>query len=220
MKKGAITLLVLVVLGAVFFCKVDSDGKAKRNAEKKAELKTTEEKNFAKSKISDMALRNSAFVDWGEALDKNLAKNPVVATIDLEKLLVSKRPILFTGALIDISSYTSTYYKLLFQNQWNATDHINSEVFDMNFQFELLCQKSRMDSFLKKYKLSTPQGMLLKDEKFAVISKITRIRSSHQTEDKSPPWSIRIGEGELIDILPTDFDHIGFSLDFKMPKRG
>ena len=190
MKKQNLILLVLLSALGVFFGKVYLEGKAKRNQEEKAEILAKEIEETIKLQTHNMATRAGAIDNWLDVLKKDLpGRGFTLLTINLEKLWLTEHPILFTGSIIDIATYDKTHYKMRLQD--NRYIH---GLYPLVFQVELRCPKSKIDGFLKKYEAPT-SGSMVERTGVAVIAKIHKITDGEKSH-------IKIGEGELIDILP------------------
>lgn len=96
MKRIMLTVLVLL-LGA-YFVKNSMENKAKN-------LETERLRNAAKVAVAQLVVRTNAVENWEKYLSKGeqFRLEPIL-TVELERLWLTDRPILFVGAIKDISS--------------------------------------------------------------------------------------------------------------------
>lgn len=194
MKK--IVWLIIVIATGGYFINSHMESKARREAkraeEKKIELAT-------KTAVSQMASRTNAVTDW----EANLCKGDKfrfepILTIELERLWLQQRPILFIGTIKDIATHDKSHYTVLVgRSLFGSFDYM----FGTELQLELVSEKDRLDTFLKEH----PD--LFKDYGFkngiAVVAHIDSIRTTYVPGEEGERDEVKIGDGELIDILYT-----------------
>ncbi len=192
--KKIVYILVALVVGS-YFVNSYLENKATREAERKAKEKILQ---ATKAAVSQMVSRTGAIDDWRSQL------NTIgLLTIELERLWVRPRPILFTGAIKDISTADPSRYTVLVENDF-AT-----------LQLSLLSSKKIIDTFLEKHPdLFEGYGGLFQsygqNNKVAVVARIhsVRIRTFPYAYYDGDGGSVgveevKIGDGELIDIAYT-----------------
>ena len=186
---GVWIIIVLAVSG--YFANSCVEKKAKREAEN-TEAKRIEE--ATRSAVSAMVSRTGAVDDW----ERNLSKgerfgSKRILTVDLERLWLQNRPILFIGFIKDIATYDEAHYTVLVERSlFNSLDYM----FDTELEVSLRATKSRIDSFLEEH----PSGFGFADD-VAVIADVKTIQTAYIPGEEGGREEVKIGEGELIDII-------------------
>lgn len=187
--KKIIYVLVALLVGS-YLVNSYLENKATREAQRRAEEQILQ---AAKAAVSQMVSRTGAIDDWKLQLSRIL--EPVL-TIELEKLWVRPRPILFTGTVKDISTADLSRYTVVVESDFAA------------LQLSLISTKKIIDSFLEKHPdLFKDYG---RNNEVAVVARI------HSVRTHTVPYSyydgdfgtlgveeVKIGDGELIDITHT-----------------
>ena len=152
-----------------------------------------------KVSVSEMATRTNAVSDWKENLSKgdSFRFEPIL-TVELERLWLQQRPILFVGAIKDIATHDQTQYVVMVERSlFSSFDYM----FETELQLSLLSDRDRVDHFL------TEHPELFEDYGFnngvAVVARIKSIRTSHFLGEEGQREEAKIGDGELLDILYT-----------------
>ena len=194
MKRIIWIIVAVVVLG--FFFNSYMEKRDRRKAER-AEAERIE--RTTKIAVSQMVSRTNARRDWQEILSKGerFRFEPIL-TVELERLWVRQRPILFIGSIKDISTHDeSKYVVIIGRSLFGGFDHM----FGTELQLSLLSEKERVNLFLKEH----PD--LFKDYGFkngvAVVARIDSIRTIYVPGEEGEREEMKIGDGELIDILYT-----------------
>lgn len=194
MKRIVWIIAVAAVVG--YFFNSYLENKARREA-KRAEEERIEQ--ATKTAVSQMVSRTNAVTDWEANLSKGekFRLEPIL-TVELERLWFQQRPILFIGAIKDIATHDQTRYMVLVERSLLGSFNY---MFGTELQLSLLSNKDRIDSFLKEH----PD--LFKDYGFnkgiAVVAQIKSIRTSYVPGEKGEREEVKIGDGELMDILYT-----------------
>ena len=190
--KRAIWIIAILLIGG-YFVNNYFENRAKREAEKAAAEKI---EKAIKSEVSLLAGRTNAVYDWEKELSKGeqFRLEPIL-TVELERLWLTGRPILFVGSIKDISTVDIDNYSLKIKRSlFNSFEHM----FGTKLQLELQCPKQRVDSFLKKH----PD--LFKDFGFkngvAVVASIDGIETTIVSGSEGEK-EIKIGKGKCIDML-------------------
>jgi hypothetical protein len=193
--KRIVWIIIAVALVGYFFNSYTVN-KAKREAER-AESKRIEQ--ATKTSVLQMASRSNAVSDWEENLSKGESfRFEPILTVELERLWLQQRPILFVGSIKDIATHDHSQYVVLVKRSlYSSFDYM----FGTELQLSLLSSKERIDSFLKKH----PD--LFKDYGFkngvAVVARIKAIRTTSVPGEEGEREEVKIGDGELIDIQYT-----------------
>lgn len=173
--------------------------------EKYKEDKTRDDAYLAESKrieqetrlaVAEMVSRTGAIDNWAGLLSKgNKFRIDPILTIELEKLWLENKPILFIGTINDIATHNETYYKVLIERSFfNSSDIFNTEL-----QLSLLSEKEHIDSFLKR------NSNLFKNYRLnsgvAVIADLEKIQTAYVSGEKGEKVEVKIAEGKLVDLL-------------------
>lgn len=166
---------------------------SKREGER-AEQKRIEQ--TTKSLVAEMISRTNAIDGWEHQLSKGEeCRVEPILTVELEKLWLVNRPILFIGAIKDIGTQNESHYTVLVE--WGSLNHM----FVTELQLSLSSPKGRIDAFLKQH----PD--LFKEYGFnngvAVIARVNGIRTVYVSGKEGERNEAKIGEGELVDIVYT-----------------
>ena len=194
MKKVILIIVVLVVGG--YFVNSYLENKATRKAEQ-AEAKRIEQ--AAKSAVAQMVSQTNAVDDWVSRLSKGERfRSEPILTVELESLWLQNRPILFIGSIRDIATQDQSHYTISVESNLSGSfEHM----FDTELQLSLISEKGRIDSFLKK----NPD--LFKNYGFnngvAVVARIKTVRTTYISGAEGAREEVKIGDGELVDILYT-----------------
>lgn len=196
--KKIIWILVALVVGA-YFVNSYMENKAKSEAEL-SEAKRIEQ--ATKTAVSQMVSRTDAIDDWETRLSKGekVRVEPIL-TVEIERLWLQNRPILFRGTIKDIATHGQSQYAVLVERGlFSEFEHM----FGTKLQLSLISSKDRVDSFLKEH----PD--LFKDYGFnkgvAMVARINSIRTMDIPTENGERGVI-IGDGELVDIMYTGAGH-------------
>ena len=191
--KKVIWIIVALAVGG-YFVNSCIKIKAKRNAEA-AETKRIEE--ATKSAISAMVSRTGAIDDWARTLSEggDFRLGPIL-TIELERLWLQNRPILFVGAIKDIANYDESNYMVLVETDPFDTSNF---LFGTKLQLSLRATRSRIDSFLEEHpNIFKNLGL---NNSVAVIANIKAIKTENIAGKEVGGEEGKVGEGELVDIV-------------------
>lgn len=193
--KRVIWIIVALIIGG-YFINSYLETKAKRE-KKQAEARRTEQ--TIKTAVAELVFRTGAVGDWERRLSRGEKfRSELILTVELEKLWLENRPILFIGAIKDIATYNESHYNVLVERSlFSSFDYM----FDTELQLSLLSSKQQVDVFLKQH------PNLFKDYGFnngvAVIARVKTIRTTYVLGEEGKRQEVKIGEGELVDILYT-----------------
>jgi hypothetical protein len=182
-------------LGPISLTAID-DKKARKEAEK-AETKKVEE--ATKASVAELVARTNANDSWKTTLSggEEIRLEPIL-TVELERLSLTDRPILFVGALKDIATLDNENYEIVIeQSLINNLEYM----FGTELQLELQYPKQKVDLFLKAY----PD--IFKDFGFkngvAVVADIEKIETIIISGSEGIREDIKVGKGKCIDMLYT-----------------
>ena len=194
MKKIVWIIISVVVIG--YFVNSHMENKARREVER-AETQRVEQ--IIKDKVSQMVARTDAIRDWEATLSKgeNVRFEPIL-TVELERLWLHQRPILFIGSIKDIATHNQSKYMVVLEKSlFSSFDYM----FMTELQLSLLCDKNVLDSFTKKHpELFKDLGL---QNGVAVVARINSIRSTYVIGEEGEREELKIGNGELLEIVYT-----------------
>ncbi len=193
--KKIIWIIILIAVGGFFFNSY-LENKARREAER-SEAERIEQ--VTRMLVSQMTSRTNAVVDWEASLSKGEEyRFEPILTVELERLWLQQRPILFIGAIKDIATHDQSQYLVSVEQSLSGSSEY---MFGTELQLSLLSSKDRVDSFLKKH----PE--LFNDYGFkngvAVVARINSIRTTYVPGEDGEREEVKIGDGELINITYT-----------------
>jgi len=196
MMKNAIWILIVIVVGA-YFVNNHFENRARRKA-KEAEAEKV--KQASKDAVARLVKRTNAFDQWEKELSKNggeFSLTPIL-TIELERLWLQDRPILFIGTISDIATSNEENYTVEIQRALLIN---NPYLFSTNLQLDLQCSKQKVDLFLKAH----PNLFLGYDfknvEVVAVVAKINKIETKTVAGSEGQEEKTKIGKGRCIDMV-------------------
>jgi len=199
LKPGVHLAAVKRIIWIVIICAVigyfGNNYLQKRAREKAQREETQQIKREIRSKISQMVTTTNAVDDWVQKLSKGKGVwIDRIMTIELEKLWMGERPILFTGSIEDISSFDEQNYNLHLDGGLFSS---SKTMFMTELSLKLKCNKLIVDNFLQEH-----PDLLSNDVVYngvAVIANIDKIATKFIPEEGERKV-LKIGIGECIDI--------------------
>jgi len=195
MIKRAIAIIVIVLVGAYIVNRY-FENKAKKEA-KRAEAKRIEETISAS--VSEMVRRTNAIDTWEKVLTKGERfRLERILTVELERLWLTERLILFIGAIKDVVTADKENYRMEIERSLFSS---LEPMFGTELQLTLQCSKQKVDLFL------TEHPNLFKDfgvkNGVAVVADIDEIDTKLVSGAEGERKEIRVGKGKCIDMLYT-----------------
>jgi len=192
MMKRAIWIIVIILIGG-YFVNNYLEKKARKKAED-AEAKRIEE--ITKASVAEMVARTNAIDTWEKALSKGEKfRLERILTVELERLWLTERPILFIGAIKDVVTLDKENYRIEIKRS------LFNSLFRTELQLVLQCPKQKVDLFLKEH------PNLFKDFGFkngvAVVADIDEIETKLVSGPEREIEYIKIGKGKCIDMIYT-----------------
>lgn len=141
-----------------------------------------------RSAVAAMAKRSNADISWMEAIASDRA-SPLrpLYSVDLEKLWLIDRPIVFVGELANVATENDVDYRLIIKH----SDFLSPEL-----QLQLLCTKTQVTPILDRVKADeeslTPGGV-------AVAARIAGIGYATEPE-KEGTKVVSSGHGRCVEI--------------------
>lgn len=168
-------------------------GRLKEEAEKAESERVTQ---TIKSAVAESVSRTRAIHDWESRLSRGERfRSEPILTVELERIWLQNRPILFIGSIKDIATHDESRYRVTVERSiFGSFDHM----FDTELELSLLSTKEQIDSLLKKH----PD--LFEDYGFnngvAVVARIDTIRTIYVSSQEGGRDEVKVGNGELIDV--------------------
>jgi len=193
MMKRAIWIIVIILIGG-YFVNNYLEKKTRKKAED-AEAKRIEE--TTKASVAEMVARTNAIDTWEKALSKGEKfRLELILTVELERLWLTERPILFIGAIKDVVTLDKENYRIEIERSlFSSLQHM----FGTELQLVLQCPKQKVDLFLKEH------PNLFKDFGFkngvAVVADIDEIDTKLVSGAEREREYIKIGKGKCIDMI-------------------
>ena len=186
--RALIVAAVIVALGLIVKWNVDdrAASEKQRDEHQRAAART-------QAMISELAKRTNADATWEDALkgSQKVRIDPVL-TIELERLWLADRPVLFIGLISDVNQVDSTRYNVRIERAFYRRLR---NIFTTEFHLRLTCSKEKIDSLLSDPRLKFPENL-----RYGIpfVAKITEIR----TEQDGSSKDVRVGVGECVEIGP------------------
>jgi hypothetical protein len=194
-------LLFVIVFVTVFFNlnqKRTREGEEKRKVQEARVIELERSRKATEDAIAEMVSRSAAVDDWEERLMPKdlLGLNPVL-TIDIEKLWLVDKPILFYGSIKDVVSGEEGRCVLLIEEVSGGNEGFH----EADLELSLRCPCEKIQSLLKE-DVGKSYGSFSMMSGVALTARIERIRrKDFQTAEGIE--NVRIGEGEIVDVLWT-----------------
>lgn len=172
--------------------------------EKKAEAERIT--NLQRAEVTAMATKWNAVIDWESKLSngQQYRLSPVL-TVELERLWLTDRPIMFTGVVKDVLTGGNDNYTVIMEKSLI----VGSEIFFLGtpLRLELECPPDMFESFLKSHPEVT-NGPYLQNG-VTVIASIESIQTKTITNpgdgegNEGGDEDLKIGRGKCLDLLYT-----------------
>lgn len=191
MKRRNIILIAVffgVTVGVYFILYQEHKERAEREKAEKIE-------KDIRMQVSTMVSYYNAIDDWDRKLsEENKEKKYLkykIPTIELEKLWLTNKPILFVGEIEDISMFDNDHYTLrIIRTIGSAKHYLNTEL-----GLVLRVEKRMIDPFLKDHPVA-----LKSFNRVAIIAKINKIKSGYYSDQDGTREEIKMGIGHCLSI--------------------
>ena len=199
MVKKTILILIsilIVILAGTYYVNSHLEKKTITDAEKaKAEVV----RSAVAQLVIQLVKQTNAIDNWGKELCKGEDfRDTRLLTVEVEKLWLKDRPILFIGSIKDVVSSNEENYVLEIERNI-LYDY--KYYFGKELQLALQCPKEKIDSLLKSH------PNLFSEFDFnngvAVIAEIEKIEKKSIIDIDGYSGEILIGKGRCIDIVYT-----------------
>jgi hypothetical protein len=190
-------LIVAVILVAVAAYLVNNWLKDRKEKQAALDARKRHSEEIVNS-VDSIAKESNAIGNWDIVLtrgDSSFRYTPVL-TIELQKLWLVDRPILFVGKICDVSRESDSLYVVTVQR-----GDLGSKVhfFGTELFVSLRCSKSLADTILATMipvDWTNSNGV-------AVVARIARVLSTRQFDKEGEAIQTITGEGDLLAIVPT-----------------
>jgi hypothetical protein len=191
--KKIIWIIVAIAVGLYFVHSYMAE-RAEREA-KEIEAKRLEQ--AVRSQVAEMVARTGAADDWEPSLSKveQFRLEPIL-TVELERLWLLDRPILFIGTIKDVATHDQSRYIVTVERS-----HLSNlgHMFSTELQLSLLSSKEKIDAFLREHPdLFKNFGL---NNSVAVVARINGIRTLHVSGEEGQREEIKVGDGDLVEIV-------------------
>ena len=194
MKK--VLLAIVLIAFVAHFVNSHIQEQARRNAER-AEAALIEQ--MTKSTVSEMISRTNSSDDWEEILSQGESfRSAPILTVELERLWLQNRPILFIGTIKDIATYDDAHYSLIIERSiFGSLEHM----FETELQLSLLADIDQIDRLLHEHpELLEVYGF---NNGVAVAAQIESIETIRYPGEERRLWETKVGHAELVEMLYT-----------------
>ena len=190
--KRIVTILIVVAF-AGYLIHNHYQAKAREAARQKVEKdRAVAFKEKTKAEIATMVTHFGAIDNWEEKLlEGDSGGEKRVLTMELEKLWLTGKPILFQGFVRDISSLNPTSYLVLIDHL--PRKGIGKLKLGTDLRLSLECPKATVDSFLSQNPKASSRGALL-----AVVAKVNSIESFSLKTEGGETEEIKKGRGKCL----------------------
>lgn len=194
MIKRVIWVIVIILITAYVINNYLQ--KRSKEKEKKAEEKRIE--IAVKRSVADLVKVTNAIDGWEQVLSKGETyRMAPILTVELEKLWMAGRPIIFIGSIKDIVTLDKENYQIEIGRSLFNFKHF----FGTKLLLLLKCPKPKIDSFLKAHPdIFKEMGFM---NGVAVVADIKNIDTKRIHDDEGETHEAKIGVGNCIDLAYT-----------------
>jgi len=194
MVRRVIWIIAIILIAGYFINNYLED--RSREEAKKAESRKIEV--AIKASVADLIRRTNAIDNWEEELSKGEKfRMAPILTIELEKLWISDRPILFIGSIKDITTEDKENYIIEIERSLFNFKYI----FETELILELKCSKHKVDAFLNAHPEILKESGLTNG--VAIVAEIKKIETKAIPHKEDGTREIKIGKGNCLEILYT-----------------
>ena len=196
MIKKMVLIIVVVLFVGGYFVNSHIAKKAKETAEKAEKERT---KESTKAAVAQLVKRTNAVENWEDNLSRgDQFRSQPILTIELERLWLTDRPILFVGTIKDVATKDKENYSVEIERSLlGSLEHM----FATDLRLALQCPKQSFDSFINDHPdLFECDGL---NNCVAIVAAITEIETRTVPASEGETKEIKIGKGKCIDMLYT-----------------
>lgn len=192
-RRGIVVLIAVLVVVYLAYRYDYFEGRAAKEAQKKAEEQAETTRRLAQVAISKMASQFGANQNWEQDLNKGKKSidRKGIDIAELEKLWLTDKPILFTGQIEEAAGTDKGTYNVRITRRENPRSKI---ALQSTLAVFLECPKTMISSFFKEHPHTVPPfGQV------AVIARITKIETKPKEMEQAEN-DIYIGRGRCLGI--------------------
>jgi hypothetical protein len=196
-KKSILIITILLICSLLAYNNIGN--KANKEYETLA-TKNVKERTETIMHISivEMVTQTNAIDTWERDLSVDTVGFRPILTIELERLWLTNRPILFVGTIKDIATIDQDTYEITLNRALFGSSEYTIIVAEL--QLALQCQKRIINSFLNEHP-DLIQNWGIKNKGIAVIADIDELETKTLCGSEDGMKEIKIGKGRCIDIL-------------------
>ncbi len=185
--------VIVALLLAGYFISSYVENNAKREAER---LKVEQNEKRIRTSVQELAFRFDGVTDWDTQLGNgNSYRFEPILTVELEKLWLTEKPILFVGRILDIKTEDGDNYTVVIER--NLLSSLGN-MFSTDLQLSLVAPKNIIDAFLNTHPdLFKGLGF---DNGIAAIARIYSIETIYISGEECIREEIKIGYGKMLDL--------------------
>jgi len=187
-----IWILCILLIGG-YFVNSYFESNAKREADR---IERENIKKKIKSSVQNISSRTNAVSDWESKLSrgKRYRLEPIL-TLELEKLWVIERPILFYGSIQDIKTFDKDNYIVVIEKSFRSGF---GSMYGTDLMLSLEAPKTKIDTFLRDHP-DLLEGIGFNNS-VAVVAKINSIKTTYISGGEGDRKEIKTGYGSMIDL--------------------
>ncbi len=197
--RAKIVWIVIILVAIGYFGNNYLQERAKEKADRE---KAERIENEIQNKISQLVTNNNAIADWEQKLSRGeKVVTQKILTVNLEKLWMSGRPILFTGSIQDITNADEQNYILYLRKGIPLNDI--TVFLETSFALKIKCNKISIDKLLTDHP-EVIQAPIKKE--VAVVANIDKIVTDYTPTKEGEAEELKVGMGYCVDIIYTGRD--------------
>ena len=185
--------VIIVLLLAGYFVNTYVENNAKREAER---IKTERDEQNIKASVQELVSRLNAVTSWDSQLSNGESyRIEPILTVELERLWITERPILFVGRIQDIKTKDKDNYTVVVERNMLSS---YGNMFSTDLQLSLVASKNQIDAFLKIHPDLFKGLGFYKD--IAVVASIASVETVYISGEECAREEIKIGYGKMLDL--------------------
>jgi hypothetical protein len=195
-RKGMLKriLIALLIIAIVAFCAYYLITHEFTSAAKKGE--TASRESQTQSVFAELVKKHNAIDSWDKELCQGeAARTTAILTMELEKLWLTDRPILFVGKILDIKTEDKDNYRLIVDRDMFWAAVLSRPFLRTDLQLSVLCPKSLLESFIRMN-----PDYLDAENGIALVAKIEAVEPLEGADKDAVRGSGRVGKGKCIDL--------------------
>ena len=186
----ALLIIALAALGVLYLIRTRSREQAKKS-------EAQERAAVGELAFASMVKKHNAIDAWDRDLSRGEpVRTAPVMTMELEKLWLTERPILFAGRIKDVRTEDQNNYRLVISQDVYLTVALARPVVRTALDLSLLCPKSMLEAFIAGHPdyLEPASGL-------GVIAKIDSVEPASLSEAGLSQVERKTGKGKCLDLM-------------------